>query len=131
MAMISKEDYFFPEANKNRDEFILIDTEAGVTCFNLLRLYDAIDWNRTGSLISEIRNRPLTVQGVGTSGAAENIHFCDDGEIVLAMSTLVELEWSIQLATTSAKLYHSDTYTLVGTSLMHGRYYVTEHDLSC
>ena len=46
------------------------------------------------------------------------------------MSTLVELGWSLQLATTSAELYHSDTYTLVRTSLMHGRYYVAEHDLS-
>ena len=47
------------------------------------------------------------------------------------MSTLNKLGWSMQLATTSAKLHHSDTHTLIRRSLMHGRYYVTEHDLSC
>ena len=47
------------------------------------------------------------------------------------MSTLIKLGWSLQIATTSAGLYHSDTYTLVRASLMHKRYYVTEHDLSC
>ena len=69
-AMISEEDYFFPAAKKNGDEFIL-DTGSRVTCFNLLRLYDAIGLSRTGSLRSEIRNRPLRVQGVGISGVAE------------------------------------------------------------
>ena len=44
VAMISEEDYFFPAVKKNGDEFILIDTGAKVTCFNLLKLYDAIDW---------------------------------------------------------------------------------------
>ena len=91
MAMISEEDYFFPVAKKNGDEFILIDTGSGVICFSLLRLYDVIDWSRIGSLRSGTRNRPLRVQGVGTFGAAGNIHFCEDGENVLAMSTLVEL----------------------------------------
>ena len=52
MAMISEEYYFFPAAKKNGNELILIDTGAGVTCFNLRRLYDAIDWSRTGSLRS-------------------------------------------------------------------------------
>ena len=41
--MISEEYYFFLAAKKNGDEFILIDTGAGVTCLDLLRLYDAID----------------------------------------------------------------------------------------
>ena len=40
MAMISEEGYFFLAAKKNRDEFILVDTGAGVTCFNLPRLYN-------------------------------------------------------------------------------------------
>ena len=131
MAMISKEDYLFPAAKKKGDEFILIDTRAGVICFNLLRQYDDINWSRTGSLRLGIQNRPLRVQGVGASGVARNIHFCENGENDLAMHTLVELGWSIQLATTSAELYHSDIYTVVRTSLMHGRYYVTKHDLSC
>ena len=48
---------------------------------------------------------------------------------MLAMSTVVELGWSMQLATTSVELYHNDTRTLVRASRMHGRYYVTEHDL--
>ena len=65
------------------------------------------------------------MQGIGTSGAAGNKHFCEDGENALAMSTLVELGWSIQLATTSAELYHSDTHTFVCASLVHGKYYVT------
>ena len=43
MAMISEKDYSFPMAKKNGDEFIVIDTGAGITCFNLLRLYDAIN----------------------------------------------------------------------------------------
>ena len=47
------------------------------------------------------------------------------------MSTLVELGWIVHLATTSAGLYHSDTHTLVRAILMHGRYYVKEHDMSC
>ena len=47
------------------------------------------------------------------------------------MSSLVELGWHMQLATTSAGLYHCDTNTLVCASLMLGRYYVTEHDLLC
>ena len=121
MAMISEENYFFPAAKKNGDEFILIDTGAGVTCFNLIRLYDAINWSRTGSLRSGIRNRPLRVQGVGTSVAAGNIHFCEDGENVLAINRLVELGRIMKLATTSAELHHSDTHTLVRASLMHGR----------
>ena len=50
---------------------------------------------------------------------------------VLAMSTLIKLEWSMQLATTSVWLYHCDTHTFVRASVMHGRYYVSEHDLSC
>ena len=68
MAMIFEEDYFFSAAKKNGDEFILIDTEAGVTCLNLLRLYDAIDWSRTESLRYGIPNRQLRLQGVGISG---------------------------------------------------------------
>ena len=38
VAMISEGDYFFLAMKKNGDEFILIDTGSGVTCFNLLRL---------------------------------------------------------------------------------------------
>ena len=86
-------------AKKNGVEFILIDSTSGVTWFNLLRLYDAIEWSKTGSLRSEIRNRPLRVQGVGLSGAAGNIQFGENGENFLGMSTLVELGWSMQLAT--------------------------------
>ena len=43
IAMISEEDYFFLAAKNNGDHFILNDNGAGVTCFNLLRLHDAID----------------------------------------------------------------------------------------
>ena len=62
MAMISEEGYFFPAAKKNGDEFIFINTGATVICFILIRLYDAIDWSRTGCLISGIQNRPLEHQ---------------------------------------------------------------------
>ena len=68
-----------------------MDTVAVVTCFDLLRQYDAIDWNRTGSLRFEIQIQLPRVQGVGTSGVAGNIHFCEDGKNVLAMSTIVKL----------------------------------------
>ena len=49
----------------------------------------------------------------------------------MAMSTLIELGWSTQLAAASSGLYHSDTHTVVRAVLTHERYYVTEHNLSC
>ena len=130
--MISEEDYFFPTAKKNGVEFILIDTGAGVICFNLLILSKWMPLTGAG-LKSEsgTRSRPLRVQGVGKTGVAGNIHFYEDRKNVLAMSTLVNFRLNMQLATTSAGLYHCDTHTLVCALLIHGIYYITEHNLSC
>ena len=36
------------------------------------------------------RGQPLKVQGVGAAVVVNNIHFCEDGDNVLALSALVE-----------------------------------------
>ena len=54
--------------------------------------------SKTGNLKIEIRGQPLKVQGVGSSAVVNNINFCEDGENVLAMGSLIQdgaLEWEL------------------------------------
>ena len=71
------------------------------------------------------------MQGVGVSGVANNILFCEDGENVLAMSTLVKARWTLHVETALAALHHKRTHTLICLEQIGGRYYVTEGDLDC
>ena len=109
VAMGSDDEHYFPLPKRNGDEFILLDTCAGVSCFNRLRLYDVIDWSKTGNLKIGIRGQSLKVQGVGSSGVVNNIHFCEAGENVLAMSSLVQAGWSMRMGIESTQLYHNLT----------------------
>ena len=77
-AMVSEEEHYFPPA-RNGVEFIIFDTCSGMSCFNRLRMYDSIDWSKTGNLRTGLQGRPLKVQGVGVSGVVNDIHFCEDG----------------------------------------------------
>ena len=43
VVMISEEEYYFPAAKKSGDEFILVDTCSGLSCFDKLSLYDVVD----------------------------------------------------------------------------------------
>ena len=86
-AMVSEENHYLPPA-RNGVEFTIVDTCSGMSCFNRLRMYDdSIDWSRTGNLRTGLQGRTLKVQGVGVSGVVNDIHFCENGENVMAMST--------------------------------------------
>ena len=59
-AMVSEEEHYFPPA-RNGVEFIIVDTCSGMSCFNRLRMYDSIDWSKTGNLRTGLQGRSLKV----------------------------------------------------------------------
>ena len=129
VAMMSDDEHYFPPPKENGEEYILLDTCAGISCFNRLRFYDIIDWSKTGILKIGLQGQLLKFQGVGSSGVVNDIHFCETGENVLAMSSLGQAGWSMRMEIESIQLCHDLTGTLVLLQLIHGKYYVNEQDL--
>ena len=67
VAMVSEYEHYFPLRKEMEMNLFFLDTCAGVSCFNRLRLNDIIDWSKTGNLNIGIRGQSLRVQGVGSS----------------------------------------------------------------
>ena len=84
-----------------------------MSCFYRLRMYDSIDRSKTGNLRTGLQGLTLIVQGVGSSEVVNNIHFCKDGENVLAMRALVKTGWSLHVGAILVGLHHDTTHNLI------------------
>ena len=71
------------------EHLFIVDTSLGMSSFNRLKMYDSIDWSKTANLRIELQGRSLRVQGV-ESPELNDIHICEDGENMLAISTLAK-----------------------------------------